>query len=448
MEWLISFWNILIAENEFVTKVITAPTVFIEVWLIFQLLTSILKITFTQRQAVICILLLSFNSLVTEFLIPTPFNILTNYLIMFAIVKSCLHVNTLKTTLFTIIPTVTFALIGMLILKPFLIIFHISSLQAQYTPIYKLIYLSVIYIIVFIIIQIFKRSSFHFLFKEDFNAKNKKIILVNLILGFFTIGTELSLTSFYADVLPFSVNILNFISLSAYFFISFYSLIKTMRLQITTRDLENAESYNNTLSFLYDNVKAFKHDFDNMIFTIGGFVNTNDIDGLKKYYKSLEKDCEHINNVSILNPQLINNAGIYNLLTAKYQKAIEFNVEIQIEFFLDLNKLHMPIYDFSRMLGILIDNAIEAASATNEKIVKLIFRDSSTSNIQTIQIENSFNTINIDTKKIFEKGFTKKKNHSGMGLWEVKQIVKRNNNIKLTTAINNNNFIQNLEVYY
>ena len=448
MEWLNSVWRLLTTENEFVTKVITAPTVFIEVWLIFKLLTSILKISFTKRQAVICILLLSFNSLITEFLIPTPFNILTNYLIMFTIVKSCLCVNTLKTVLFTIIPTVVFALIGIFILKPILIIFNISSFQAQNTPIYKLIYLATTYIIVFIIIKISQKTSFNLLSNEDFDNKNKKIILVNLVLGFFTIGTELAITSFYSDVLPFSINILNFLSLSAYFFISFYSLIKTMKLQITTRNLENAESYNNTLSFLYDNVKAFKHDFDNMIFTIGGFVNTNDIEGLKKYYQSLEKDCEHVNNVSILNPQLINNAGIYNLLTAKYQKAIELNVEIQIEFFIDLNKLHMPIYDFSRMLGILIDNAIEAASNTSEKIVKLTFRDSSNSNIQIVKIENTFTNINIDTNKIFEKGFTEKKNHSGMGLWEVKQIIKRNNNIKLLTTTDNHNFMQTLEIYY
>ena len=65
-----------------------------------------------------------------------------------------------------------------------------------------------------------------------------------------------------------------------------------------------------------------------------------------------------------------------------------------------------------------------------------------------MKIENTFTNINIDTNKIFEKGFTEKKNHSGMGLWEVKQIIKRNNNIKLLTMTDNHNFIQTLEIYY
>ena len=108
----------------------------------------------------------------------------------------------------------------------------------------------------------------------------------------------------------------------------------------------------------------------------------------------------------------------------------------------------MPIYDFSRMLGILIDNAIEAASNTTEKIVKLAFRDSYNSNTQTVKIENTFSNVYIDTNKIFEKGFTQKENHSGMGLWEVTQIIKRNNNIKLLTTTKANYFIQTLEIYY
>ena len=59
-----------------------------------------------------------------------------------------------------------------------------------------------------------------------------------------------------------------------------------MTLQVTTAELENAEHYNNSLSVLYDNVKAFKHDFDNMVFIIGGFVDTNDLDGLKNTIKT------------------------------------------------------------------------------------------------------------------------------------------------------------------
>ena len=78
---------------------------------------------------------------------------------------------------------------------------------------------------------------------------------------------------------------------------------------------------------------------------------------------------QNINNISLLNPTLINNPGIYNLLTVKYQKAKVENVDIQLEFFFDLKQLRMPVYDFSRMFGIFLDNAIEASALSKEKIV-------------------------------------------------------------------------------
>lgn len=448
MELLNNIWILLTTENEFLTNIILAPTSFIEAWLLFKISTSILQINYNKKQKLIYIILLGFNSILTEFLIKNPYNVLINYLTMFIIIKSVLHTSKVRTLLALIIPIAFFGLTSILILKPLLLIFKLTFNQALHTPLYQLLYNSLLYICVYISIKLVDYRKKYISFKEDFNKNDKKIIFTNLIFGFFTICVQLTISAFYTDILPVYLTLLSFISLFSYFFISIFSLTRIIKLQITTRNLENAEQYNNTLSFLYDNVKAFKHDFDNMIFTIGGFVNTNDMNGLKKYYKSLEKDCERVNNVSLLNPQLINNAGIYNLLTAKYQKALNTNVEIQLDFFFDLEKLQMPIYDFSRMLGILMDNAIEAASTTTNKIVKVTFRDTQSSNMQIIKIENTFNNSNIDTNKIFEKGFTEKKNHSGMGLWEVKQIIKRNNNIKLLTNSNNNNFTQTLEIHY
>lgn len=448
MEVLHSIWNLLISQNEMVTKVICAPTVIIEAWLAFLLITSILKLDYTKKQKVLYIVFLSLLSLVIEFIIPTPYNVFVNYIVMFIIIKYILHTHIIKTILAIIIPSVIFALVGNLILNPLLTIFNISSTQLNNTIIYKSIYLFVLYILVYIITLILRKRNIYLHILNDLNRNSKKLILMNLILGTLTIAIQLIITFYYINTYSLIFTLLNFMSLFAYFFISFYSLTRIMKLQVTTKNLETAESYNNTLSILYDNVKAFKHDFDNMVFTIGGFVSTDDMKGLKKYYNSLEKDCQRVNNIALLNPNLINNSGIYNLLTAKYQKATNSKVEIELDFFFDFNTLHMPIYDFSRMLGILIDNAIEAASETDEKIVKIMFRDSSNNRTQIIKIENSYKNKDVDKNKIFEKGVTGKENHSGMGLWEVKQIIKRNNNINLITEPNEKYFKQCLEIYY
>ncbi len=201
-----------------------------------------------------------------------------------------------------------------------------------------------------------------------------------------------------------------------------------MKLHVATRDLENAESYNNSLTFLYDNVKGFKHDFNNTINTIGGYIRSNDMEGLKKYYYGLETDCVKVNNVEILNPNIINNPGIYNLIVSKYQKATELNIKINFEFFFDFDTLNMPIYEFSKILGILLDNAIEASIECEEKIINLTFRNDEKNHRQLIIVENTYNNKDVDTEKIFEKGVSGKDNHTGLGLWEVRKIIKKNIN--------------------
>ena len=386
MRILSSLWSLLITEDEMVTKLITAPTVLLEAWLVFELIVNIFKVKFTKVQILHFIILQSFNSLISEFVIPAPYNVLINYLSMFIIIKIIFRLESPKCIACTILPTIFFALTSMLLLKPFLVILNITYTQVESVPLYRFLYLFLIYSFIYVAIVLIKNNTIRFNFKYEFDKQNKYILIINLLLGFFTLCVEMYISYFYIDVLPIFINFLSFITTIAYFFISIYSLSKTLKLQITTKDLENAENYNKTLSFMYDNVRAFKHDFDNIVFIIGGFINTNDIDGLKNYYVSLEKDCQKVNGISLLNPTLINNPGIYSLLMAKYKKATNENVDINLDFFFDLTKLHMPIYDFSRMLGILIDNAIEAAATTIEKHVKISFRDSTYTNVQIIKI--------------------------------------------------------------
>lgn len=172
------------------------------------------------------------------------------------------------------------------------------------------------------------------------------------------------------------------------------------------------------------------------------------MEGLKKYYSQLEDDCQKVNNLYLLDPDIINNPGIYNLLTTKYQEADEKGIKVNLTFLLDLNNINMKIYEFARILGILLDNAIEASSECDEKILNIIFRRDSKNSVDIIKIENTYKDKNINIENIFNKGISGKENHTGLGLWEVKQILKKNNNLNLHTTKNEQFFIQQLEIYY
>ena len=170
--------------------------------------------------------------------------------------------------------------------------------------------------------------------------------------------------------------------------------------------------------------------------------------GLEKYYSQLVSDCEKVNNLYILNPDAINNPGIYNLLTTKYAEAEGKGIKVNLSFLLDLNNLHMGIYEFARILGILLDNAIDAASECNEKVLNIVFRTEDKNNRNIISIENTYKDKDVNIEQIFNKGVSGKENHTGLGLWEIRQILKKNNNVNLYTTKDVKYFSQQLEIYY
>ena len=448
MEILDSIWSALSTENEFLTKMLTLPLMFVEISLSLYIFTFFLKIDLPRKKKVIYIICVSMFSIISSLFIPEPYNVFINYTFIFIVLIKYFNLSLLQSISAVIMPLIVFGLLNSLTLNPFLKIINISYESGMCTPIYRIPYLIITYLIVFFIIYILKHIKLKINLNLNLDRKTLVIVLTNLMLGFLTLVVQAFLNFYYINTIPIIFTLFNFILLFAYFFISFYSLTKALKLDITTRDLENAESYNNSLTILYDNVRGFKHDFDNMINIIGGYLQVNDITGLKDYFSSLEKDYGKMHNVQMLNPNIINNPGIYNLIVSKYKKASDLGVTIKFEFFFDFDNLHMPIYEFSRILGILLDNAIEAAKECEDKHINLVFRESRKQKVQIVIIENTYLNKKIDTKKIFEKGISGKENHSGIGLWEVNQIIMKNNNIVLKTSNDEKYFRQELQIYF
>lgn len=448
MKILNNTWIALSTENVALTTLITFPFYFIETYLYLCLFTAILKINFSKKQKFLYVISVSSLFILSNFFIGEPFSIIINYTGIFLLLFLFFNLGFIKSILSVVLPFAIFAVINTLIMNPFLKLFHTRLELINIIPIYRFAYLCCVYFITIIILLIIKHKDFYFKLNININKTVNKIVVENLVLGIITLFAQAILTYYYINIVPIFVSILNLILLLAYFVLSFYSLTKATKLYITTKELENAENYNKSLTVLYDNVKGFKHDFDNMVQIIGGYIDVQDIEGLKKYYSNLKKDCVRVKNIQILNPNIINNPGIYNLIISKYQKATEENIKINFEIFFDFLKLHMPIYEFSRILGILLDNAIEAAKECDDKEINLVFRDSKKDNVQIIIIENTYADKSIDTNEIFNKGISGKKEHLGIGLWEVKQIEKKLNNIVLNTSKDEKYFKQQLEIYY
>lgn len=377
---------------------------------------ALFNMDITKTQKIIFVVSTSCISILISHFIPAPFNILLIFIINFTIIYLLFKQGKFKSFLMTTLPTMVFTLLQNLLLNPYLTLLNITQEQARTVPIYRIPFALIIYAIVFLIYLILKHKKITINYSEDLDKKNRSTIIINTAFGLFTILTQSILTFGYIEILPLAFSLLNFIALLAYFLISIYSLNKVSKLMITSKKLESAEEYNKTLHILHDNVRGFKHDFDNMVTTIGGFINTNDMEGLKKYYIELEDDCERVNNLYVLNPDVVNNPGIYNLLTAKYHEAEDKGIAVHLSFFLNINELRIKIYEFAKILGILLDNAIEASNECNEneKIINIIFRKETKRKRNIIIIENTYTNKDVDINTIFNKGISGKENHSGI----------------------------------
>lgn len=447
MEILNNIWTALSTPNEGLLNVLTIPLFFVENYLTLLLFMSILNVDTTKKSKLIYCLLVPILSILSIQLIPSPLNVFFNYFIIIIIIRLIFKIAFFKGAIVIILSGLIFNLSNSLILNPFITIFNITTEQLEAIPIYRIFYLALTYIVIGIIIFILKNRNLKINFLDNIDKKTINILFSNLIVGIITIIVQSIIAIYYINKLPIVITFLNFISLFAYFGLSIFSLTRAFNLILTTQKLESAEEYNNTLRILHDNVRGFKHDFDNIVTTIGGYIKTEDMKGLKKYYSQLEDDCQRVNNLYILNPDVVKNDGIYNLLTKKYYEAESKDIKVNITFLLDLSALNMKIYEFARILGILLDNAIEASFECKEKIINLTFKNDTKNYRQLLIIENTYNTPDIDTEKIFEKGVSGKENHSGLGLWEVRKLVKKNSNVNLFTSKNNKYFVQQLEIY-
>lgn len=447
MEIFQTIWAALTNENELLTKFIVIPVTFIETYINMLLFTTLLKINASKGNKLKYFLFVSILGTTFNILIPNPYRSFINLALMLICTKVFFNTKIIKTILAVIIPILVTVLCESIMTKILSSIIDFNSLAFISVPIYRLSMGLCIQFLAFIIYMFIKYSKLQISIWDSISIKSKHIILLNLILAITSIIIQFLITGFYLEKLPIYIVIFSNISLIAYFLLSIYSLTKTTQLEITSLSLEQEKEANRILKASQDELHGFRHDFSNIMCTIGGYVLVSDMDGLKKYYSQIQKDITKINNLSALNPDRINNPAVFVLISSKYSKALELGIEMNINVFLNLNTLNMKIYEFTRTLGILLDNAIEAAKECDVKTINLEIRKDSSRNRQILLIENTYKNKDIDTEKIYDKNFSTKKGNSGLGLWEVRKILKRNTNLNLYTTKNQEFFRQQLEMY-
>lgn len=226
------------------------------------------------------------------------------------------------------------------------------------------------------------------------------------------------------------------------------SLKIEMDLKRETEEKTSIEKYAHVVEEMYSETRKFKHDYINMLIPLKEYIDTSNVNDLKDFFYdnvlNMDKNIKW-NNTNIDKLKYIKIPPLKALLSTKLIKALISGINIKVEIIEDISQISMNTMDLCRILGILLDNAIEASKMCD--LPKLYFCICIKKDYVVIAIHNNFENAKPVIHKIYKKGFSTKGDGRGLGLYILKNIIDtKYDNVFINTSVENNMFIQELWV--
>lgn len=313
-----------------------------------------------------------------------------------------------------------------------------STIMVQILPHNRIVGLTGIFIQLFVeiivisvIIFFYKKNKFHTV-AEKYGSATIACLLIYLLLVISLISYA---AHYYNAYDHFVFGIMIFLIIQTVFVIFLFLKILTRqkakyKAQIEKQELENLKKYTESLEKQQQQLSKFRHDYKNLLLSFKeiaksdySVVLTEQI-GMLESYSDKYLDKGEFDYKALYN---IHNDFIKSLLIAKLHQAKKLDVICHFECQKPLYDVMIPIFDCVRILGILLDNAIEAASECDNRSLNLmVYQDDS--QIEFI-IKNTYKKLNISIEKLQKRGISTKKNHSGLGLDTIQEFNQKYPNI-------------------
>jgi len=204
--------------------------------------------------------------------------------------------------------------------------------------------------------------------------------------------------------------------------------------------------YEQDLEMIRRETRAFRHDYKNLLAGLSQQAATGELEGLRHTLARLDAGFDlRLGNkirasVQIGNLQI---PEVRSLLLNKLTVMRKEGVECRLEVLYPVTAVDMDIWDFVRCLGILTDNAMEAASDTKQPWVEILML--AQDRRVFLRISNPYANL-IEPGKMWNDGWSTKGAGRGMGLSGYQHILKNYPNASPCTSWENGVFVQELTV--
>ena len=252
------------------------------------------------------------------------------------------------------------------------------------------------------------------------------------------LGTVDTIGSYINSILAILAGIL-----LVYFWI--YQRNKNVEMQVLVEEMDALEGYAKTVDQLYNDIRFYKHDISNILSGFRLYIEQNDMDGLTAYYN------EKVMNLPVITDptyqfigimQNIKNIPLKGLLLSKFELMKSKGVNFTLDEAVTLNSIPMDDMDMVRVMGVILDNAMEAAVESEKKLVVLSVAGEGEDG--SIKITNTVGDMP-DLEKIMKVDYSTKGSGRGLGLSSVTKTVDSYDNVNMRIGVEKEHFYAVLE---
>lgn len=223
--------------------------------------------------------------------------------------------------------------------------------------------------------------------------------------------------------------------------------LREMRYKRNVKEIEAYYEYTLRIESINNEMRKFRHDYVNILTTLSDYIREDDMPGLRKYFNENivpMKDKLKTRSIKMNGIEKLKVREIKGLITTKIIQAQEKRIPISIEVPDEIDRIDMNTVELSRIIGIIVDNAIEASENLEEPLINIAFIDNEES--VTFIVMNKCSDDIPKIHELFEQGFSTKGDNRGLGLSTLKELTDSNENVLLDTVIENGYFVQKVEI--
>lgn len=252
-----------------------------------------------------------------------------------------------------------------------------------------------------------------------------------------------------ARVLSMNGSMIAILTLSAIlvFYAMYDILMKNHELMLRQTQAEIMQDYTTRMESFYDEIRIFRHDYRNILATMQDYIDHGNIEELQKYFHD-----RILADTTILSDDgfflgklhLIENHAVKSLLYTKLITILNHNLSLTLELTERVSDIPIDSLLLCRVLGILLDNAIEASLASKDRRIQLAIV--CTEHATTFIVANSTPPLQVPVAQLCTQGYSTKGKHKGIGLYAVRKMLDPIPNVSLCTEYQDNTFRQTLEI--